>query len=498
MNDLKDNIGKPISLDEEIPTPGNEITIDGVYLTRPYDGLLTNAYIRCIAIRQKTKIYYDSHPIDYRNAVNLFAPEIYGKEDVKKILLLAVIGSGDCNQNKGKQNMNTDINDIDINNENTTNTGNINVVNIDHAKTTSNSINTQRRQHIIVLLVGDPGIAKSQLLKATVRLSERSIYTTGKGSTGVGLTAAISKINDEICLEAGALVLADGGVCCIDELDKMSDADRVTIHEAMEQQTVSINKAGINTTLNARCSVIAAVNPKGNYNSNKSVYENSGLVKSLFSRFDVVVGMKDSCDDDQVMAEYITGIRDNRFKENIELVGNNVINTGEVKNLDLTNGSDPTSESAYSSLREHIRISKTYYPILPKRLNAKLIKAYVEARKSKVTPRFMLSLIRLSLAHCRLRHCNLVDDEDVDESIRLLNITKLASDTNKNKSWKSLYNEIVLCVEKGVCNVNELCKTLCSNTNSNGVTEESVRKCLDEFVKIGVWIIENDNVRLIN
>jgi replicative DNA helicase Mcm len=263
------------------------------------------------------------------------------------------------------------------------------------------------RGDLHILLIGDPGTAKSQLLQYVAHLSPRGLYTTGRGTTAAGLTAAVVRErHGGLVLEAGALVLADKGVCCVDEIDKMRPEDRVAIHEAMEQQTVSISKGGIVATLNARAAILAAANPTlGRYDPYRTVAENiSALPITILSRFDLIFVMRDEPqrDTDRDMADHILTLH----------------KTG-------TTTIEPPLDPLL--LRKYISYAKRLEPRLSDEAKKRIQEFYLrmrttEARESPIaiTPRQLESLVRLAEARARAALREEVTAEDAEASINLM------------------------------------------------------------------------------
>ncbi|XP_028297491.1 DNA replication licensing factor MCM3-like [Gouania willdenowi] len=314
------------------------------------------------------------------------------------------------------------------------------------------------RGDINILLIGDPSVAKSQLLRYVLHTAPRAIPTTGRGSSGVGLTAAVTTDQEtgERRLEAGAMVLADRGVVCIDEFDKMSDMDRTAIHEVMEQGRVTIAKAGIHARLNARCSVLAAANPVyGRYDQYKTPMENIGLQDSLLSRFDLLFIMLDQMDaeQDREISEHV--LRMHRYRDPHEQEGAAMALGGTVdvlatedpdalaeeheelqiyeKHNNLLHGSKRKKDKIVSKefMRKYIHIAKGVTPVLTEEAANHIAEEYSRlrsqeqlgsdiARTSPVTARSLETLIRLSTAHAKARMSKAVELEDSEVAVELV------------------------------------------------------------------------------
>ncbi|KCZ71473.1 putative ATPase involved in replication control, Cdc46/Mcm family [Candidatus Methanoperedens nitroreducens] len=291
---------------------------------------------------------------------------------------------------------------------------------------------TRIRGDIHILLVGDPGVAKSQLLRYGVRLAPRGIYTSGKSSTSAGLTA--TAVKDEFgegrwTLEAGALVLADMGLACVDELDKMESDDRSSMHEAMEQQTISIAKAGIMATLKSRCALLGAANPKfGRFDRYEPIAKQINMPPALMSRFDLIFILTDepSVSRDTAIAEHILKAH---YAGQLSIRRDNIINSGITLD-EITSAMEVIQPVIQSGmLRKYIAYTKrNIFPIIQDDARKQLIDFYLGLRKQgedpnspvPVTARQLEALIRLAEASARVRLSNIITKEDTDRVIRIV------------------------------------------------------------------------------
>jgi replicative DNA helicase Mcm len=330
-------------------------------------------------------------PMIYRMITHSVAPTIYGSEDVKQAIVLQLFGGIAKEMPDG----------------------------------------SRLRGDIHVLLIGDPGIAKSQLLRYVVKLSPRAIYTSGQSSTSAGLTAAAVK--DEFgegrwTLEAGALVLADMGVAAVDEMDKMSKDDRSALHEAMEQQTVSIAKAGITATLKTRCALLGAANPKyGRFDMFGDIADQINMPPSLLSRFDLIFIMTDQPEQkrDLAIAEHI--IKTHSVGELIAQHKKSPI-PGVTQEYILQQLKPVMPDVDPTLFRKYIAYAKrTCFPMLSVEAKEALIGYYLRLRglaepnkAVPVTARQLEALVRLAEASARIRLSNTIEVGDAERVIHIV------------------------------------------------------------------------------
>ena len=419
--------------------PGDRVQIVGVYRALAASGQTSSGVFRTVLIANAiSKLGTEVNGLvmtskDVQNIRELskrddvfrilsqsLAPSIYGHEFIKKSLLLLLLGGMEKNLDNG----------------------------------------THLRGDINILMVGDPSTAKSQLLRFVLGIAPLAVSTTGRGSTGVGLTAAVTSDIEtgERRLEAGAMVLADRGVVCIDEFDKMGDADRVAIHEVMEQQTVTIAKAGIHASLNARCSVVAAANPiYGQYDKDLTPQRNVGLPDSLLSRFDLLFIVLDNLnpDHDRAISDHV--LRMHRYeKPGQEGVPISLSEgAGVTSHLNEMDGPEKEDDTAHvfqkfdpllhggfaadstnnrnegllstEFIRKYVFYAKSRVkPVLSEDAQEYVSQHYAELRLNQatktlpVTARQLETMIRLASAHAKVRLSNTVEMIDCEEAYRIM------------------------------------------------------------------------------
>ncbi|KAK6000753.1 hypothetical protein QM012_003478 [Aureobasidium pullulans] len=394
--------------------PGEEVEITGIYRNN-YDAALNNkngfpVFATVLEANHVVKSHdqlsgfrltqddedqiraMSKDPQIINKIINSIAPSIYGHTDIKTAVALSLFG-GVSKEAQGKHAIRGDIN---------------------------------------VLLLGDPGTAKSQVLKYIENTAHRAVFATGQGASAVGLTASVRRdpMTSEWTLEGGALVLADKGTCLIDEFDKMNDQDRTSIHEAMEQQTISISKAGIVTTLQARCAVVAAANPiGGRYNGTVPFSQNVELTEPILSRFDILCVVRDTVDpeEDERLASFVVNSH-GRAHPTISSAANDApVNSMQDANMEVDGdqGTSKQGEIPQEMLRKYILFAREKCrPKLVSIDQDKIARLFADMRKESlatgaypITVRHLESILRIAEAFAKMRLSDFCSSTDIDRAI---------------------------------------------------------------------------------
>ncbi|VDP09450.1 unnamed protein product [Heligmosomoides polygyrus] len=440
----------------DLVSPGDRVRIIGLYRVLPNkQNGFSNGSFRSIVISNNIQLLskettLDFDPEDVRNIRKLsrkkdvfelisrsLAPSICGHEEVKKAILCLLLGGSEKILDNG----------------------------------------SRLRGDINVLLIGDPSVAKSQLLRYVLQTAPRAIATTGRGSSGVGLTAAVTTDPEsgERRLEAGAMVLADRGVVCIDEFDKMSDIDRTAIHEVMEQGRVTIAKAGIHAKLNARCSVLAAANPV--YDPFKTPMDNINMQDSLLSRFDLIFVLLDEHDAerDKTVASHVLKLHCYRApgEEDGTVLpmgaGVETMSTFDLHGLEKSSdmyekNSDWVDDAAkilsVEFVRKYIHLARSMKPKLTEAATEFISEVYAEIRSfdiSKtdtertmpITARQLETLIRLSTSIAKARFSKTVDKVDAEKAYNLLHFACFKEKPKARLDYEQAKKKVVVDMASG-------------------------------------------------
>ena len=345
------------------------------------------------------------------------------------------------------------------------------------------------RGNINTLFVGDPGCAKSALLKFTCTIAERGIYVAGRGASGAGLTTAAIRIpgTTDYSLEGGALVIADQGVCALDELDKLEEADRTAIYEVMEQGTISIAKAGITATLNARATVVAAANPKFSvWDPSISVASNINIPEALISRFDILFVIRDKIheEEDINLSLHVA----NLHKHAYDVYSAGVSDTQAMQILNE------------KELQAYIAVAKNLHPTVSQQLLDTYVMAYIQDRKERefITPRALLATIRISQAIAKLRLSDSVSADDVAKARDLLAAAEKSAHIGRRKQRVRPGSELQTANRVITSILGQHADAIDHNTLQElalreHITDAEFQMALTRLINYGLIVITEDN-----